>query len=104
MKLNLEPSDYAKIAVVSAAIVFVISAVLACSWWNQNGFDTNTTIAIVCTAVCAVFLVVSVWFMARTLRAERMNNVEIVLKYVQGDDRKANEPNEPSTIYKKPKD
>jgi len=103
MKLNLEPSDYAKIALVSSAIVFVIAAVLACSWWNSDGFGTSTNVAIACAGACAVFVVASSWFLARCLRAERMENVNITLKYVPGKETEPQEPEKPATVYKNPK-
>lgn len=103
MDLKLEPSDYAKVAVGASAICFVICAILSFVWWNDHGFDTNTTIAIACAVVCAVILVISAWLLARGLRAERMEDVEIIQKFVPGDGKVPDEPEKPTTEYKMPK-
>lgn len=103
MELKLERSEYAKIATVVSAVVFVICAVVACVWYNRKGFDVNTTIAVACAVVCAVVLVYSSWMLARSRRSERLEDVEVVPRYVPADENSPKQPEKPSVKYKMPK-
>lgn len=103
MQLKITPNDYAKIAVGLSAVIFVISAVLSFVWWNDSGLTDNTVIAIVCAVVSAVLLGISTWILAKFTRAERLENVEINLKYVPGDPKTEKKMEKSETTYKFPK-